>query len=140
MFFMAGGPIAWESKKMATVCQSSCESEYLALNSAAKMPCFLQNFYNELFRDLKCEITLCCKLETTVFTDSQSAKTLAENPIFHAKTKHIEVKYHFIWEKFQEGKFILKHISTAKMIADVLTKPLPKLSHEKHTSAMLKEI
>ena len=137
VFFMAGGPISWESKKMATVCQSSCESEYLALNSAAKMACFLQNFYNELFQNLKCEIILNSKLETTVFTDSQSAKTLAENPIFHPKTKHIEVKYHFIREKVLEGKFILKHVSTTDMIADVLTKALPKPSHKKHTDMML---
>lgn len=137
VFFMANGPISWESKKQKTTALSSCESELIALNEAAKEACYLKNLYDELFGNSQLKITLCSKLETILLTDSQSAKELVENPVFHNKSKHIEVRYYFIREKVAEGKFKLKHVGTSDMVADILTKALPRPSHEKHTNALL---
>ena len=61
-----------------------------------------------------------------IYCDNISAILLAKNPIFHARTKHIEVHYHFVHEKIVEGLIDLRHIKTEDQVADIFTKPLPK--------------
>jgi len=56
---------------------------------------------------------------------------IAKNPVGHARTKHINIRYHFIREGVQDGAIILKYVATGEMIADILTKPLPKCTFEK---------
>jgi hypothetical protein len=65
------------------------------------------------------------KLETTViYCDNQSCLKLTENPVFHDRSKHIEMKYHFIRDLVQKGAIKLQYIRTEEQIADILTKPL----------------
>lgn len=64
------------------------------------------------------------------YMDNMSAIRLVKNPEFHKRTKHIDVGYHFIREKFNDGLFKLEHVSTDEMIADILTKALPKIRFE----------
>lgn len=130
VYFLSEGPISWESRKQRTIAQSSCESEYMALAEASKEACFFKNFYSELFNNKELKITLHC--------DNLGAIDLAQNPGYHKRSKHIEVRYHFVREKLKDKKFDLKHVCTQKMIADVLTKPLPKPAHDSHLNAMLK--
>ena len=65
-----------------------------------------------------------------IFADNISSIKLAKNPVFHARTKHIEVHYHFVREKVLEGKIDLVYIPTHQQVADIFTKALPRDSFE----------
>lgn len=80
------GVIAWESRKQRTIALSSTESEYMALGEAAKEAVYLMRFLSELgITDLK---------SVELFNDNIGAQKLAENPLFHGRTKHIDVRHH----------------------------------------------
>ena len=68
----------------------------------------------------------------TLWCDNVGAIYLSANPVFHARTKHIELDYHFVREQNQQGKVIVKFISSEDQIADILTKPLGRSLFEKH--------
>ena len=61
-----------------------------------------------------------------ILEDNQSAISMSKNPQFHGRTKHIEIKYHFIQEQVNSGTVELKHCPTEEMVADMLTKGLPR--------------
>jgi len=61
----------------------------------------------------------------TTYGDHESAIKLLKNPEFHRRTKHIDVRYHYIKEKFNEGLFSFWYISSEEQVADVMTKPTP---------------
>ncbi|CAL1681010.1 unnamed protein product [Lasius platythorax] len=63
--------------------------------------------------------------------DNVGAIKLAKNPEFHKRTKHVEVKYHFVREKYQENAIRIEHANTENMIADIMTKPLGRQKFEK---------
>jgi hypothetical protein len=65
-----------------------------------------------------------------IHCDNQSCVKLSENPVFHDRSKHIEIKYHFIRDMVQKGAVKLQYISTDEQIADILTKPLSKVKFE----------
>ncbi|XP_016207037.1 uncharacterized protein LOC107647480 [Arachis ipaensis] len=116
-FFYGLALVSWKSKKQATVAKSSTEPEYRALASATCEAQWLFNLFTELKLPLTKSINLYC--------DNQSALHLAANPIFHERTKHIEVDYHITREKAQMGLTRLLPIKSEEQLADVLTKPLP---------------
>jgi Reverse transcriptase (RNA-dependent DNA polymerase)./Integrase core domain. len=121
IFILGNGAISWDSKKQRTVALSSTEAEYMGLAEAAKETIHLQTFLEELgFENLS---------NSMVLNDNMGAQRLAENPIFHARTKHIDVRHHFVREAVQKKKLRLEHVSTDDMIADMLTKALPKTKH-----------
>ncbi len=114
---LAGAPISHRSKLQPTVAMSTCEAEYMALTETAKEAIWCGRFLAELdFR----------KKDTPVLIrgDNQGAIALAENPEFHSRNKHIEIKWHWIREVRRLKKIQIKYISTNEMIADGLTKPL----------------
>ena len=71
-----------------------------------------------------------------IFADNQGAIKLSKNPQHHNRTKHIDVKYHFIQESSQNSLIQLTYIPTDKMVANILTKSLPQDRHEKHMKGM----
>jgi hypothetical protein len=71
-----------------------------------------------------------------IFADNQGAIKLSKNPQHHNRTKHIDVKFHFIRESSQNGLIQLTYIPTDEMVADILTKALPRDRHEKHMKGM----
>ena len=73
---------------------------------------------------------------TSIMCDKQGCITLANNPIHHYRTKHIDVQLHFIRERLENREICLKYCPTEDMIADVLTKPLAKDRHQALTMAM----
>uniref|UniRef100_A0A2N9HVG8 CCHC-type domain-containing protein n=1 Tax=Fagus sylvatica TaxID=28930 RepID=A0A2N9HVG8_FAGSY len=114
--FLGHNPITWQSKKQPTVSHSSTEAEYKALaNCTADLAWvrILKNFGVFL------------RSPPTIWCDNLSALPLASNPIFHARTKHVEIDYHFVQEKVTNKDLQLHHISTDDQLADVLTKALP---------------
>lgn len=88
---------------------------------AAKEVVHLRRFLLELGVSDADSIELC--------VDNMSAQKLAVNPVHHARTKHIDVRHHFVREVIESGQAYLKHVKSEDMIADVLTKTLPKPKH-----------
>lgn len=115
-FLYANGAISWSSEKQKSVSLSTTESEYIAASGAVKELLWLKN--------LICEI-LNKNSKIKMYMDNQSAIRLIKNPEFHKRSKHIDVRYHFIREKFEEKLFDLEYIQTKEMTADILTKALP---------------
>ncbi|XP_052113169.1 retrovirus-related Pol polyprotein from transposon RE1 [Arachis duranensis] len=105
-----------KSKKQSTASRSSSEAEYRALANAT---CEVQ-WLSFIFQDIGMPLTA----PITIFCDNRSAIHIAANPIFHERTKHIEVDCHITREKLQSGLTHLLPISSADQLADFLTKPL----------------
>lgn len=127
IFDMCNGPVSWEAKKQSCVTLSSTEAEYVAITQAAKECVFLKGLLKELV-DYDEPIV--------VYNDNQSAQRLVYNPVFHNRTKHIDTKFHYIRETVKSNKVVLKYLPTDKMLADVLTKGLPKAKHVFCTKGM----
>lgn len=66
-----------------------------------------------------------------IFNDNLGAKRLTDNPMFHSRSKHIDLRHHFVRDAIRVGYFRIEHVSTENMIADVLTKGLPGPKHTK---------
>ena len=118
MFFLGGCLVCWQSTKQKVVALSSCEAEYIAAASAATQALWLSRLLGEL-RGSKADV-----VELKV--DSKSALALAKNPIFHGRSKHIWIKYHFIRDCLEDGSIKADHIPTTDQLADILTKSLGK--------------
>ncbi|KAI0496461.1 hypothetical protein KFK09_022778 [Dendrobium nobile] len=114
--FIGSTLVSWCVKKQVTVAKSSTEAEYRALSSATSDILWL--------RRLLAEFGLSQPSPTSIFCDSTSAIALAHNPVFHARTKHIEIDYHFISHHIQHGAIAVHHINSLNQTADILTKPL----------------
>jgi hypothetical protein len=113
--------ISWSSKRQNTVALSSAEAEYLGCTQAVKEALWLKHFFNDINEPQTLPILIHC--------DNQSAIALTENPKFHARTKHIEIRHHFIREHVEKSEVKIQYCPTEKMVADVLTKALPKAKH-----------
>lgn len=120
VFLKNGGAISWNSKRQPTVALSSAEAEYMAASAAAQEALWLQKV------ELDCEKS--CHT-TNIFSDSNSAIDLATTTGYKARTKHIDIRHHFIRQLVQHKKISLDHIGTEDMVADVLTKSLGKEKH-----------
>jgi hypothetical protein len=81
-------------------------------------------------RHLLSELQLIKSTATEIFVDNQSTIKLVHNPVFHQRTKHFELHYHFSREKFEEGVIAVSHVSSKEMPADIFTKPLSRVKFE----------
>lgn len=111
---MSGGAIVWRSKRQPIVAQSSAESEYIALSYAVKEVMWLKQIAKEL--DIGIDE------KTVVFCDSKSAINLADEEAFRDRSKHIDIKFHYVRDMVKKGSIIVEYISTHLMTADSLTK------------------
>ncbi|KAL5725033.1 Beta-galactosidase 8 [Ranunculus cassubicifolius] len=116
--FFGGNLVTWKSKKQNVVARSSAESEYRAMANTTCELVWIRNLLKELGVPVKEPINLYC--------DNQAASHIAHNPVFHERTKHIEVDCHFIREKIQNGEMCTPHVSSQKQLADIFTKALAK--------------
>ncbi|XP_019416424.1 PREDICTED: uncharacterized protein LOC109327714 [Lupinus angustifolius] len=114
--YLGSSLISWKSKKQKTISRSSCEAEYRAM---AITTCEL-TWLTYLLEDLQYSFST----PAIMFCDNQSAIYLATNPVFHERTKHIELDCHTVREKCTQGKIKLLPVPTHLQLADALTKPL----------------
>ena len=115
--------ISWNSSRQKIVSLSSTEAEYISLVSSVKEAIWLKQLVNELEFE---------QPQITIHCDNKSAICLANNPEFHSRSKHIDVRFHFIREKVSEKTIALKFIPTDEMVADMMTKGLAKIKHLKN--------
>ena len=97
---------------------SSTEAEYVAQTHAAKEAIWLRSFMSEITGEHAKALTISC--------DNQSAIALAKDNKFHTRTKHIDLRYHFIREAVEDGRINVKYIPTDVNVSDIFTKALPK--------------
>uniref|UniRef100_A0A2A4J3A4 Reverse transcriptase Ty1/copia-type domain-containing protein n=1 Tax=Heliothis virescens TaxID=7102 RepID=A0A2A4J3A4_HELVI len=126
-FLYSGCVISHECRKQQTVALSSTEAEYMAICEASKEAIFLKNLLSELIISNNNPIVL--------YNDSQSAQNLADNNMYHRRSKHIDIRFHFIREIVEKKIIKLNYLNTSQMPADLLTKSLGK---EKHYSCLNK--
>ncbi|KAG8496506.1 hypothetical protein CXB51_009106 [Gossypium anomalum] len=116
VFTIGGCAISWKATLQTTVALSTTEAEYMAITEACKEAIWLKGLFSELNEDLQI---------STVFCDSQSAIFLTKDQMFHERTKHIDVRYHFVRDIIARGDIVVSKISTHENPADMMTKSLP---------------
>jgi hypothetical protein len=116
--FLHGSPIAWQSRKQKVVAQSTAESEYMELSNTTKEAVWFDVLLSGMHH--------LTPRPHVIYEDNQSAIHMAGNGNNHGRTKHIDVRYHYIREKIKEGVVTIQHIPTDQQIADIFTKPLPR--------------
>lgn len=116
IFILNGGAISWTCHLQKPIALSTAEAEYYAAGHASKEIAWQRNLLEEIgFKQQEPTPLLC---------DNKSAIMMVHNPVFHARTKHIELKYHYIRKEFKQKNIRLLSVSSADELADFLTKPL----------------
>ena len=114
--------MSWSSKKQPTVSLSTTKVEYKTLCNATCEAIWLRRILEDVGKK---------QIKTTILKcDNQSSIKLAHNPIYHARTKHIEIQHHFVREKIQSKEIDLIYCNTTDNVADIFTKPLGKMNFE----------
>jgi hypothetical protein len=117
IFLNHGGPIAWTSRRQTCVAQSTTEAEYVAASETAKEAVWIRRALPDMHEGQDGPITIYC--------DNQSAIQLVHHPDQRPKTKHIDVRYHFIRLQQATGEIDMQYVNTNGQLADILTKALP---------------
>jgi hypothetical protein len=124
VFLMSGAPISWSSKRQSIVAQSTMDAEYIAAAEAARDAVWIRNFINDL-KLLNVSIG-----SIVLHIDNNCALRLTRNPEYHARSKHIGVKYHFVRDAVMKTKEIdTRRVDTKDNLADILTKSLAAPVH-----------
>jgi hypothetical protein len=118
VFIMAGAPVSWCSNRQSVVALSTCEAEYMALSAAAQEAVWIKNFINDLGVGIQLD-------HIPIHVDNESAIRLTMNPEFHKRSKHIDIRHHYIRECVKKGDVRVHWISGKENPADMFTKTLP---------------
>lgn len=120
-FVVNGGAVSWRSKKQSCVATSSMEAELIALAAASKEALWFKKFeFLEQSQAIR------------IWEDNQSTIKFSENFVLNDRTKHISVRYYFIRDEIEKRKLSIAYCPTAQMTADILTKSLSRVLHERH--------
>jgi len=113
--FLSWSLVSWSSKKQNSVALSTAEAKYVATGAC----CAQLLWMKQTLSDFGCEFT-----KIPLMCDNVSAIKLANNPVQHSKTKHMDIRHHFLRDHETKGDISLRHVSTDKQLADIFTKPL----------------
>ncbi|XP_040198473.1 secreted RxLR effector protein 161-like [Rana temporaria] len=121
LFLFKDGLISWTTRKQSTVTLSSTEAEYVAASQAGQEVIWLRQLLEDLDQIQK--------ESTPIYEDNQGCIALAQTERINPRTKHIDVRYHFLRDLQEQGQMDLQYCPTEEMLADILTKPLPAKRH-----------
>jgi Reverse transcriptase (RNA-dependent DNA polymerase) len=127
-FLIDGGAISWRSRKQEIVTLSTAEAEYVAATHAAKEAVWLRRLKGELLTPII--------NSTIIYCDNQAAQKLATDDNYRARTKHIDIRYHFIRQVINTGELSITYCPTDDMTADILTKALPAWKVTRHVAGL----
>lgn len=119
IFIKAGAAISWMSQRQRIVALSTTEAEYVAAAEGAKEAIWLKKLLESMGGEGN---------SVELKMDNQSAIKLVQNPEYHKRTKHIDVRFHFIRDKVEEGTIVVNYVKSEEQLADILTKGLNKLA------------
>ena len=114
-FYLGNNLVSWYSKKQNSISLSTAEAEYIAAGSCCTQLLWMKQMLADYGFDIK---TL------TIFCDNTSAINISKNHVQHSRTKHIDIRHHFIRELVENKTLILEYVETNKQIADIFTKAL----------------
>jgi hypothetical protein len=117
-FTLGSAMVSWCSRKQSSVALSTAEAEYIALSVAVRKAMWLRKLLTDLF-DHEMDPTI-------IHCDNQSCVKLSENHVFHDRSKHIKIKYHYIRDMAQRKEVHVQYLPTHEQIEDIFTKPLAK--------------
>ena len=123
IFRFCNSPISWSSKRQELVTLSTAEAEYVALTYAGREAIWLKDVLSQALKLKLTPITLRC--------DNTSAVSISKDDVFHARTKHIDIYWHWIRQQVSNGTIHVEFVSTHDNVADIMTKalPEPKVNH-----------
>ena len=124
VFFLANGPISWQSRCQDTVALSSTEAEYMEITEAARQCAWLRTFEQEIGFTIDDPTPIC--------SDNQGAIFITHEPVVQRRSKHIDIRFHYIREFVEEAQAKILYVPTEEMVADTLTKALPYESFNRH--------
>ena len=119
---LSGRAINWCSKKQPIITLSTTEAEYVALSAATQEAVWL--------RKLLSDIEAPSDIPTVINEDNQRTIAIAKNPVSHNRTKHIDIKFHYVCEAIKDGIIELEYCPTKQMAPGILTKPLTRQQFE----------
>lgn len=132
VIMIGGCPVSWVSKKQSTISLSSAEAEYMAISSTVQEIKWIRQLLNELY--------ICYQHEATILNvDNQAAIAISENDVHHARTKHIDIRHHFVRESIKNKEIQIKWVSTQDQLADIFTKGLHKVRFNYLRQLLLKQ-
>jgi len=107
--------VSWSSRKQSSVALPTTEAEYVVVASCCSQLLWMMATLRDFGLDFH---------HVPLFCDSTSAISVAKNPVLHSRTKHIDVRFHFLHDHYEKGDIELRYIDTTRQLADILTKPL----------------
>lgn len=128
LFKAWGGAIAWKSKRQTTTALSTAEAEYMGLSDAAKESKWLRQLLGELGIEPERPFP--------IYSDNEAAVNLSKNPVQHERSKHIDIRYHFVREQQEDGTLQVSRVSSKNNVADIMTKPTTKANQHLVTTVM----
>ncbi|GJR81389.1 putative ribonuclease H-like domain-containing protein [Tanacetum coccineum] len=112
--FLGRRLISWQCKKQTIVATSTTEAEYVAAASGCGQVLWIQNQLLDYGYNF---------MNTKIYIDNNSAICIVKNPVYHSRTKHIDIRHHFIRDCYEKKLINVDHIHTDNNVADLLTKP-----------------
>jgi hypothetical protein len=114
--------MSWASKKQNSVALSTAEAEYIAVGHC----CVQLLWMRQTLRDYGCKLN-----KVPLLCDNESTIRMADNPVEHSRTKHIDIRYHFLRDHQQKGDIEIAYVNTHNQLADIFTKPLDEKTFSK---------
>ena len=130
VFLLNDCAISLGSKKLSCIALSKMETKYVACSSAIQEVVLLKRFLQDI------GVVKTTFEPVTLYCDSMAALTYAKDPKYHRKTKHIQIRYHFVRDMITQNEVVLKHIPTNEMVTDPFTKPIAKDAFVKHVRSL----